>query len=152
MTATRGTGILSYESLGYKPHKGEILHRQNGSIISDRVGQSTAYALSSVQQRGVLFIGENQALYEGMIIGESARENDMNVNACRPKKLTNVRSSGSDGLTILNGIKKMTLEDCIEWIDEDEWIEVTPKEVRLRKKVLPANMRDVRRGGKPVAE
>ena len=80
-----------------------------------------------------------------MIIGECAKENDINVYASRPKKLSNVRSSGSDGLTILHGTKKLSLEQCIEWIDEDEWIEITPQNIRLRKKVLPANQRSVKR-------
>ena len=92
-----------------------------------------------------MFVGEGVQLYEGMIVGENAKENDLNVNACRPKKLTNVRSTSSDGLTILQGTKDMSLEACIEWIDEDEWIEITPKNIRLRKKILPANMRSVRR-------
>ena len=84
-------------------------------------------------------------VYEGMIIGECAKDNDLNVNPVLPKKLTNMRTTGSDGITTIYGIKKMSLEKCIEWIDDDEWIEVTPKTVRLRKKALPANMRSVRK-------
>ena len=145
LTLTRGTGLMSSEILEYRPHYGDIPHRQNGSIISDRKGSTTAYALNMVQERGVLFVGEGVDLYEGMIIGEAAREHDLNVNACRPKKLTNIRTQGSDGLTILAGTRKLTLEGCIEWIDEDEWIEITPKTIRLRKKVLPCNQRSVRR-------
>jgi GTP-binding protein len=144
-TATRGSGLLSTESAGYKPHTGQILHRQTGSLISDRTGKTTEYALSSVQERGVLFIGEGVEVYEGMIIGECAKDNDLNVNAVRPKKLTNVRSTSSEGITNLYGTKKMSLEKCIEWIDDDEWIEVTPKSIRLRKKVLQSNLRGVRR-------
>lgn len=144
-TATRGSGLISSESIGYKQHVGTIFHRQTGSLIADRSGKTTEYALASVQERGVLFIGEGVDVYEGMIIGECAKDNDLNVNPVKPKKLTNIRTTASDGLTNLYGIKKMSLEKCIEWIDDDEWIEVTPKSVRLRKKILPANMRSVRR-------
>ena len=96
-------------------------------------------------QRQVLSLGEGIEVFEGMIIGEGANDIDLNVNPCKPKKLTNVRSVSSDGLTILATPKKMSLEQCIEWIDDDEWIEVTPKTIRLRKKTLAANERSVRR-------
>jgi GTP-binding protein len=144
-TATRGSGLISSESIGYRPHAGTIFHRQTGSLIADRSGKTTEYALASVQERGVLFIGESVDVYEGMIIGECAKDNDLNVNPVKPKKLTNMRTTGSDGITNLYGVKKMSLEKCIEWIDDDEWIEVTPTSVRLRKKILPANMRSVKK-------
>jgi GTP-binding protein len=144
-TATRGSGLISSESAGYKPHMGVILHRQTGSLIADRSGKTTEYALSSVQERGVLFIGDGVDVYEGMIIGECAKDNDLNVNAIRPKKLTNIRTTASDGITNLYGTKKMSLEKCIEWIDDDEWIEVTPKSIRLRKKILAQNQRGLRK-------
>jgi GTP-binding protein len=144
-TATRGSGLISSESIGYKPHAGTIFHRQTGSLIADRTGSTTEYALASVQERGVLFIGEGVEVYEGMIIGECAKDNDLNVNPVKPKKLTNMRTTGSDGITNLYGIKQMSLEKCIEWIDDDEWIEVTPKSIRLRKKILAANLRSVRK-------
>ncbi len=144
-TATRGSGLISSESIGYKPHSGVIFHRFTGCLISDRVGKTTEYALAKVQERGILFIGEAVEVYEGMIIGECAKDNDLNVNAILPKKLTNMRTTGSDGITTLYGIKRMSLEKCIEWIDDDEWIEVTPKSVRLRKKILAGNMRSVRK-------
>ena len=144
-TATRGSGLISSESVGYKPHTGTIFHRFTGCSISDRVGKTTEYALAKVQERGILFIGEAVEVYEGMIIGECAKDNDLNVNAILPKKLTNMRTTGSDGITTLYGIKRMSLEKCIEWIDDDEWIEVTPKSVRLRKKILAGNMRSVRK-------
>lgn len=147
-TATRGSGLISSESLGYEPHTGTIHHRFTGCLIADRAGKTTEYALSKIQERGVLFVDEGIDVYEGMIIGECAKENDLNVNAVLPKKLTNIRTTGSDGLTNLYGIKKMSLERCIEWIDDDEWIEVTPKSIRLRKKVLPSNMRSVRKADK----
>lgn len=145
LTATRGTGIMSSETIDFRPHTGVLAHRMTGSIISDRKGETTDYALSTIQQRGVMFIGSSVGVYEGMIIGEASKEQDLNVNACRPKKLTNVRSSGSDGLIQLNGTKDMSLEACIEWIDDDEWIEITPEAIRLRKKVLPANQRPVKK-------
>lgn len=144
-TATRGSGLISSEALGYRPHAGQIFHRQTGSLIADRTGSTTEYALASVQERGVLFIGEGVEVYEGMIIGECAKDNDLNVNPVKPKKLTNMRTTGSDGITNLYGIKHMSLEKCIEWIDDDEWIEVTPKSIRLRKKILAANNRSVRK-------
>ncbi|MCX6131121.1 MAG: GTP-binding protein, partial [Proteobacteria bacterium] len=144
-TATRGSGLISSESIGYKPHVGTIFHRQTGCLISDRSGSTTEYALASVQERGMLFIGEGVEVYEGMIIGECAKDNDLNVNPVRPKKLTNMRTTGSDGITNLYGIKQMSLEKCIEWIDDDEWIEVTPLSVRLRKKILAGNLRSVRK-------
>ena len=144
-TATRGSGLISSESMGYKPHTGTIFHRFTGCLIADRTGRTTEYALAKVQERGLLFVGEAVDVYEGMIIGECAKDNDLNVNPVLPKKLTNMRTTGSDGITTLYGIKKMSLEKCIEWIDDDEWIEVTPKSVRLRKKVLASNMRSVRK-------
>ena len=145
LTATRGAGLMSSEPIGYRTHVGHMAHRQTGSLISDRKGKTTDYALNMIQQRGMLFIGTGIDVYEGMIVGECAKENDLNVHVCRPKKLTNVRSSGSDGIIQLNGTKDMSLEACIEWIDDDEWIEITPENIRIRKKVLPANMRSIKR-------
>jgi len=147
-TATRGSGLISAESIGYKPHVGTIFHRQTGCLIADRTGSTTEYALASVQERGMLFIGEGVEVYEGMIIGECAKDNDLNVNPVKPKKLTNMRTTGSDGITNLYGTKQMSLEKCIEWIDDDEWIEVTPLSVRLRKKILASNLRSVRKADK----
>lgn len=148
LTLTRGEGLFSSEFLGYEPFKGEIRHRLNGSLVADRSGDCVEYALSSLEDRGVLFVGPGTKVYEGMIIGEHAKDSDLNVNPCKEKKLTNVRSSGSDGLTILSGTKKMSLEESLEWIDEDEWIEVTPENIRLRKRVLAKNQRPVVRGKK----
>lgn len=136
---------MSSEYSGHRAFAGTILHRQNGSVIADRKGETTAYALFSIQQRGQLFIGEGVSVYEGMVIGECAKDTDLNVNAIKPKKLTNVRSTGTDGLTILNTPRKMSLENCIEWIEDDEWIEITPLSVRIRKKILECNMRSVKK-------
>jgi GTP-binding protein len=145
LTATRGDGLFSSYLIEYAPHKGEISHRQNGALIADRIGDSIEYALLTLEERGMLFIGPGIKVYEGMIIGENAKDNDMNVNPCKEKKLTNIRSAGAEFLVRLNGIRDMSLERSLEWIDEDEWIEVTPQNVRLRKKVLSLNLRSVKR-------
>lgn len=145
LTATRGDGLFSSYLIEYAPHKGEIAHRQNGALICDRLGDSIEYALLTLEERGMLFIGPGIKVYEGMIIGENAKDNDMNVNPCKEKKLTNIRSAGAEFLVRLNGIRDMSLERSLEWIDEDEWIEVTPQNVRLRKKVLGLNNRSVKR-------
>jgi GTP-binding protein len=145
LTATRGDGLFSSYLTEYAPHRGEIAHRLNGALIADRLGQSVEYALLSLEERGMLFIGPGIKVYEGMIIGENAKDNDMNVNPCKEKKLTNIRSAGAEFLVRLAGIRDMSLERCLEWIDEDEWIEVTPKNIRMRKKVLALNLRSVKR-------
>ena len=145
LTATRGAGLFSTQLLGYGPHKGDLPHRNNGALISDRTGDTVEYGLLGLEDRGVLFMGPGIPVYEGMIIGEHSKENDMNVNPCREKKLTNIRAASAEFLVTLAGIRKMSLEQCIEWIDEDEWIEVTPQSIRLRKKVLGQNFRSVKR-------
>ncbi len=145
LTATRGAGLMSTILLGYDKHKGDIAHRLVGSLISDRAGDTVEYGLLGLEDRGILFLGPGVPVYEGMIIGEHSKDNDLNVNPCREKKLTNIRSAGAEFLVTLAGIRKMSLEQCLEWIDEDEWIEVTPKSIRLRKKVLPQNLRSVKR-------
>jgi GTP-binding protein len=143
LTASRGAGLFSSTLKEYAPFKGEMLHRNWGALISDRDGESNAYALFNLEDRGTLFIEPGESVYEGMVIGEFNKENDLNVNPCREKKLTNVRASGSDEKLILKGIRKMTLEKCIEWIEDDEWIEVTPHKIRVRKHVLKANQRSI---------
>lgn len=145
LTVTRGEGLFSSQLLGYGPHKGDIPHRTSGSLISDRTGDTVEYGLLGLEDRGILFIGPGVPVYEGMIIGEHSKENDLNVNPCREKKLTNIRAAHAEFLVTLSGIRKMSLEQSLEWIDEDEWIEVTPKSIRLRKKVLPQNLRSVKR-------
>lgn len=145
LTATRGEGLFSTLLLGYGPHKGDLPHRTVGALISDRQGETVEYGLLGLEDRGILFVKPGMPVYEGMIIGENNKENDMNVNPCRAKKLTNIRAAHAEVLVTLSGIREMSLEQCIEWIDEDEWIEVTPKSVRLRKKVLPQNLRGVKR-------
>jgi GTP-binding protein len=136
LTITRGEGILSSQFDGYEPWFGHIPKRSNGAIVSDRGGDTVPYALFSIQERGDLFVGPGVSVYQGMIIGEHAHPSDLNVNACREKKLTNVRAAGRDENIILTTPREMTLERSLEWIGPDELVEVTPKSVRLRKRQL----------------
>ena len=143
LTATKGEGLFSSQMTGYTDWKGEMLHRANGALIADRDGFATEYALLNLDDRGLMFIKPGVEVYEGMIIGEFNKENDLNVNPVREKKLTNVRAAGSDHYQALKGTRDMTLERCIEWIEQDEWIEVTPQNIRMRKKVLKQNQRSI---------
>ena len=128
----------------YAPYKGPIVGRKNGVLLSMDAGESIAYSLFNLQDRGTLFIGPGVAVYEGMIIGQHAKENDLVVNACRGKKLTNVRASGTDESLRLTPATILSLEQALEYIDDDELVEVTPKSIRLRKKYLDANERKKR--------
>jgi GTP-binding protein len=141
LTETRGTVMMNSLFDGYTEWLGEIPHRMTGALVADRPGPSTAYALYSLQERGVLFLGPGVELYEGMIVGENAREVDLDVNAVREKKLTNMRASTADDAIRLVPFKALTLEQAIEFVADDEMVEVTPKSLRLRKKVLQANKR-----------
>lgn len=141
ISETRGEGVMSSRFLRYDKYKGEIPGRKNGALISMDAGEATAYALWKVQERGDLFIEPQVSVYPGMILGLNARESDLEVNPVREKKLTNVRASGSDEAIRLTPPKKLTLEQSIEFLDDDELLEVTPQSLRLRKKVLDANMR-----------
>lgn len=141
INATRGHGIASHIFKEYSPHKGEIPTRNNGVLVSMEAGISTAYALETIQERGRLFIGPQAEIYEGMIIGENARNDDLPVNPCRAKKLTNMRSSGDGKGISLAPPLVMTLERSLEYIANDEYVEATPKSLRLRKKILDANVR-----------
>ena len=141
LTDTRGTGLLNHIFDGFEPWQGPISKRSTGAIVSDRAGKSTIYALFHLQPRGTLFIRENTGVYEGMIIGENSRESDIDVNVTKEKKLTNVRASGSDEALQLIPPRMMSLEQAIEFIKDDELVEVTPQSIRLRKKVLEANKR-----------
>jgi GTP-binding protein len=140
---TRGQGLLNTLFDAYDEHAGFIQSRVNGSLVSDRTGETTTYALYHLQPRGRMFIGVQVEVYEGMIIGENARENDINVNVCREKHLSNVRNSGAEEKLILVPPIQMTLEKAIEYISEDELVEVTPKSVRIRKRVLAGNQRTI---------
>ncbi len=139
LTDTRGTGLLSTEFKNYAPFKGEIKKRQAGRIVSDRKGKATSYSLFNLEDRGSMFIESGVKVYEGMIIGEYNKGGELNVNVCREKKLTNVRASGSDEAVKLTRVRKMTLEQALEWIVDDELVELTPKSIRLRRRKLHAN-------------
>ncbi|NJD55773.1 MAG: translational GTPase TypA [Nitrospirae bacterium] len=141
LTDTRGTGLLNHLFDGYEPWQGPISKRTTGALVADRAGKTTTYALFHLQPRGTLFIQENTPVYEGMIIGENSRDNDLDVNVIKEKKLTNMRASGADEALQLVPPRFMNLEQAMEFIKEDELVEVTPQSVRLRKKVLEANKR-----------
>ncbi len=141
LTDTRGTIVMNSLFDGYTEWQGEIPHRLTGALIADRPGVSTAYALWGLQERGELFVGPGVELYEGMIIGENAKDNDLDVNAVREKKLTNMRASTADEAIRLVPFRQLNLEQAIEFIADDEYVEVTPNSLRLRKKVLQANKR-----------
>ena len=141
LTITRGEGIMSSQFDGYEPWFGYIPKRANGAIVSDRLGETVPYALFSIQERGHLFVGAGVTIYEGMIIGEHVHPSELNVNACREKKLTNIRAAGRDENVILSPPREMGLEKALEWIADDELVEVTPKSVRMRKKALSSGDR-----------
>lgn len=145
LTETRGEAIYSSSFTGYIPYMGKRFSRINGAIVSDRPGQSTEYAIFHLQPRGKFFIGAGIQIYEGMVVGEHAKDTDLNCNVCLPKKLTNMRASGKDESTKLKVTKPLELDEALEWIDEDEWVEVTPQSIRVRKDELRTNMRKVTR-------
>lgn len=136
MTETRGMGVMNYVFMEYDKFCGEIKNRQNGAMISTETCTTVAYALFNLQSRGRFFMGPQEKVYEGQIIGENSRENDLNVNPGKGKKLTNLRASGSDENVILVPYIRLSLENCIEFINDDELVEVTPKSIRLRKRFL----------------
>ena len=141
LSDTRGTGILTHLFDGYDSWQGEILHRSSGVLVADRQGKATAYAIEHLQPRGELFVSPGQEVYEGMIVGENARPQDLDVNIIKEKKLTNMRSSTSDELVHLVPPRRLSLEQSLEYIRQDEALEVTPKSVRPRKRTLQANRR-----------
>ncbi len=140
LTDTRGTGLLNHLFDGYEPWMGDIPHRTTGALVSDREGKATGYSIEHVQDRGEIFIEPGDRVYEGMIVGENAREQDIDVNVVKEKKLTNMRSVGEDAIRLLP-VHRMSLEQALEWVRDDELLEVTPVSLRLRKRVLQANMR-----------
>ena len=141
LTETRGTGILNHSFFDYEPFRGEIVTRRKGVLISMDPGTSLAYSLNNLQPRGILFIAPGIDVYTGMIVGEHSRENDLVVNVCKGKKLTNMRASGSDDSVKLAPPKDFTLELALEYIEDDELVEITPESIRLRKKYLDENER-----------
>ncbi len=143
-TITRGEGQMSSYLKGWIPYKGDVEARSAGAMISTDLGRTTPYAIFNLQPRGHMFVGPGEDVYEGMIVGEHARDNDLDINIVREKKLTNIRAAGKDENMILVPPRRMRLEEAMEWIDMDELIEVTPVTVRLRKRVLKASMRPKR--------
>lgn len=143
LTDTRGTGLMNSYLKGYELFKGDFTARLTGSLVADRQGTATAYAIFGLQPRGSMFVEPGDEVYEGMVVGEHNRDNDLNVNIVREKKLTNIRAAGKDENIILSPVMPMTLEKAIEFIRDDELIEATPKTIRIRKTVLPANKRPI---------
>jgi GTP-binding protein len=150
LTETRGTGLLHHVFEGYEPWFGELRTRATGSMVADRAGAATAYALFNLQERGTMFVGPTTEVYEGMIVGENSRADDMDVNPTKEKKLTNMRSSTGDELVRLTPHRQLSLEQALEFCREDECVEVTPAAVRLRKVVLPAAEREKLRSRRRV--
>ncbi len=148
LTDTHGTGIMNSSFSGYEPFRGDFPSRFTGSLVSDRQGKAVPFALFNLEARGKLFIQPGDDVYEGVVIGEHSRGNDLNVNPCKTKNLTNMRASGKDDAVILTPVLPMTLEKAIQFIGDDEMVEVTPKTIRLRKSILSAHGRkvEVRRG------
>jgi len=136
MTDTKGTGILHHNFHGYEPFKGEIAHRTRGALVSQETGIASAYAMFKLQERSQFFIEPTTKVYEGMVVGENSRDNDMRVNVCKTKQLTNMRASGADEAIRIEPPMIHTLESAIEWITDDEYVEVTPQNIRIRKKYL----------------
>jgi GTP-binding protein len=145
---TRGLGLMSAYFIGYTPHRGHIIDRVNGALVSDRSGPTTPYALFHLESRGKLFVGPGVQVYEGMVVGEHNRNNDLNINVCREKKLTNIRAAGSDENVILTPVQPLTIEWALAWLADDELLEVTPQHLRLRKRVLDQNKRSIIRSPK----
>ena len=145
LTSTRGEGLMSSYFLGYGEYVGKMLARKNGALISDKAGKTTPYALFNVLSSGRQFVKPGEKVYEGMVVGEHTRPNDLVLNVCREKHLTSVRTAGKDENIVLTPIPPRTLEWALDWIDDDEWVEVTPENIRIRKKILQNNLRSVKR-------
>jgi GTP-binding protein len=141
LTDTRGEGILHRTVRGYEPYAGPLAGRGVGAIVSTETGKTTPYALYNIQERSTLFVGPGVPVYEGQVVGESRRVSDLNVNVCRAKKLTNIRAAGRDEATVVSPPRRLTIESALEWIEDEELLEVTPRALRLRKRTLPANLR-----------
>jgi GTP-binding protein len=147
LTDTKGSGILTHLFSDYRPWAGEIVHRTTGALVADRAGKVTAYAVVNLQERGELFVGPTDAVYGGMVVGENSRDADLDVNITKEKKLTNMRASTSESFEKLVPPRRMSLEESIEFIREDELMEITPKSYRLRKRFLDPNDRKSRAAG-----
>jgi len=153
LTDTRGTGVMNRLYHSYAPYKGDIPQRRNGALISTDMGEAVAYAIFNLQDRGVMFIGHQTPVYQGMIVGENSRENDLDINVLKGKKLTNVRASGADEAVVLVPPRRMSLEEMMAYINDDELVEVTPKSLRLRKRHLTPQERELaKKAQKKAAE
>ena len=141
LTSTKGEGVFSSVFFEYQPYKGEFSRRSTGSLVAFETGEAVTYGLYNAQGRGTLFIGPGTQVYEGMVIGESPKAEDINVNVCKQKHLTNTRSSSSDDALRLITPKRMSLEECLEFIADDELLEITPKNIRIRKRILDSELR-----------
>ena len=141
LSMTQGEGVLNHTFDGYEPYAGEVVTRNHGSLVSMEAGEAFAYSIYKLEDRGIFFITPGTEVYVGMILGANARMGDLDVNVCKNKKLTNVRASGSDENLILTPPKRLTLEEALEYLDDDELLEVTPKSLRLRKRILDPSMR-----------
>ena len=144
LTDTRGSGVLNRVFSHYEPHKGPIEQQRKGVLVSNSDGETAAYALWNLEERGTMFVGAGEKTYQGMIIGENSRSDDLDVNPMKAKQLTNVRASGKDEAVRLTPPRRPTLEQAIAYIEEDELVEVTPKSIRLRKKILNPSFRKKR--------
>jgi len=145
LSETRGTGLLYHTFLEYGPYRGEIAGRNRGALVSKEGGDTTAYAIEPLQERSTLFVAPGLKVYGGQVVGENSRDVDMVVQVCRKKHLTNMRASGSDMAAQLTPPRIMTLEQCLDWIEDDELVEVTPESIRIRKRILDHSMREVAR-------
>ena len=141
LSDTRGEGLLHRTVAGYEPFAGELSGRGVGAVVSTETGKTTAYALFHLQERANLFVGPGVPVYEGQIVGENRRNEDMNANVCKAKKLTNIRAAGKDEAAVVSPPRQLTIERCLEWLEEDELLEATPKSLRLRKRKLSASQR-----------
>ena len=142
LTDTKGTGIMNSYLQGYEEYRGDITARLTGSLVADRAGMAVTFALANLEPRGTLFVVPGDPVYEGMVVGEHNRDNDIDVNPTKEKKLTNMRAASKDDAAQLTPVVPMTLEHAIEFIKNDELVEATPKSIRLRKAVLPAGARE----------
>jgi len=141
LNATQGTAVIHHRYAGYKPMSGEVPRRANGVFVSMTTGKANAYSLNTLQERCDLFVTHNDEVYEGMVVGENSRDNDLAVNPTKEKKSTNMRASGSDENILPKPPRQMTLEAALEYIEDDELVEVTPNSIRLRKMLLTENDR-----------
>ena len=141
LTDTKGEGVMNHSFLDFRPASGSVENRSNGALVSMENGEATGFSLFNIQERGVLFIKPQTKVYIGMIIGEHSRDNDLDVNPIKAKNLTNMRSSGSEEAIKLTPPRELTLERALEWIEDDEILEVTPHNIRIRKKYLDPTLR-----------